>query len=164
MNNLTQQFILEQGNTYAEAINDVFLEQCNQFMIQFLSLPTTYVDGNGDTFPTTFNQSYAWTLDKGYMLQSTSSIDDGRMVHEMSMYKKQVSKFFEIKATYGVKAEWCEAPVKKEQPQNTEAVPFATTPVVEDNVNYTTQPAELSTGEILPTTPTDGVGQSTPVI
>lgn len=128
MNNLTQQFILEQGNTFAEAINDGILEQCNQFMISFLNLPTTYVDGNGDTYPTGFNQSYAWTLDAGYILQTNSSIDNGTIVHEMSIYKKTLSKYFKIKTTYSTNCEPCEAPVVRPQPQNTVAVPLDTPP------------------------------------
>ena len=135
MNNLTQQFILEQGNTFAEAINDGILEQCNQFMISFLNLPTTYVDGNGDTYPTGFNQSYAWTLDAGYILQTNSSIDNGTIVHEMSIYKKTLSKYFKIKTTYSTNCEPCEAPVVRPQPQNTVAVPLETqieTPSVEE--------------------------------
>lgn len=125
MNNLTNDFINHQANQFAGAINDAFLEECNQFMIVFLDLPRTYVDGNDEEQKTGFHQSYAWSLDKGYLLQTHAVMTKEGLVQEMSMYQKKVSKFCKVKSTYNVESEPCEAPDVKEAVQQSEAVPYS---------------------------------------
>lgn len=126
MNNLAQDFILSQGNAFAEAMSDQFLEECNQFMINFLSLPKTYVDGDGVEQKTGFNQSYAWAMEREYLLQTSAKMTKGGLVNEMSMYQKKVSKYFKIKSTYSVNTEPCEAPEVPKAPEQTVAVPYQT--------------------------------------
>lgn len=127
MNNLAQDFILSQGNSFAEAMSDQFLEECNQFMINFLDLPKTYVDGNGVEQRTGFNQSYGWAMDREYLLQTSATMTKSGLVNEMSMYQKKVSKYFTIKSTYNVSTEPCEAPEVRKAPEQTVAVPYETT-------------------------------------
>jgi len=127
MNNLAQDFILSQGNSFAEAMSDQFLEECNRFMINFLDLPKTYVDGDGVEQRTGFNQSYGWAMDRGYLLQTSATMTKSGLVNEMSMYQKKVSKYFTIKSTYNVSTEPCEAPEVRKAPEQTVAVPYETT-------------------------------------
>ena len=126
MNNLTNQFVEQQAQQFASAMGDAFAEECNQFMIAFLDLPKTYVDGDGIEQKTGFNQSYWWAMDRGYMLMTHATMSKGGLVQEMSMYQKKVSKFFSIKSTYNVSTEPCEAPEVKEAKAQTVAVPFET--------------------------------------
>ena len=126
MNNLTNQFVEQQMQQFANAMGDAFAEECNQFMIKFLNLPKTYVDGNGVEQKTGFNQSYGWAMDKGYLLQTHATMQKDGLVQEMSMYQKKVSKYFKIKSTYSVGTEPCEAPKVKETKTQTVAVPFET--------------------------------------
>ena len=125
MNNLTNQFVEQQIQQFAGAMGDAFAEECNQFMINFLNLPKTYVDGDGVDQKTGFNQSYGWAMDRGYMLQTNATITKGGLVQEMSMYQKKASKFFSIKSTYNVSTEPCEAPEVKAPIEQTEAVPYS---------------------------------------
>lgn len=125
MNNLTNQFVEQQMQQFAGAMGDAFAEECNQFMINFLDLPKTYVDGDGVEQKTGFNQSYGWAMDRGYMLQTHATMTKSGLVQEMSMYQKKVSKFFSIKSTYSVSTEPCEAPEVKTPVQQTEAVPYS---------------------------------------
>lgn len=107
-------------------MGDAFAEECNQFMINFLNLPKTYVDGDGIEQKTWFTQSYGWAMDKGYLLQTHATMSKGGLIQEMSMYQKKASKFFSIKSTYNVSTEPCEAPKVKEAKAQTVAVPFET--------------------------------------
>ncbi len=125
MNNLTNQFVEQQIQQFAGAMGDAFAEECNQFMINFLDLPKTYVDGDGIEQKTGFNQSYGWSMDRGYLLQTHATMTKSGLVQEMSMYQKKVSKFFSIKSTYNVSTEPCEAPEIKTPVQQTEAVPYS---------------------------------------
>lgn len=125
MNNLTNQFVEQQMQQFANAMGDSFAEECNQFMIAFLDLPKTYVDGDGVEQKTGFNQSYGWAMDRGYMLQTHATMQKDGLVQEMSMYQKKVSKYFKIKSTYSVNTEPCEAPEIKTPVQQTEAVPYS---------------------------------------
>lgn len=126
MNNLAQDFILSQGNMFANAMSDQFLEECNQFMINFLNLPKTYVDGDGVEQRTGFNQSYGWAMERGYLLQTSATMTKGGLVNKMSMYQEKVSKYFTIKSTYNVSTEPCEAPEVRKAPEQTVAVPYET--------------------------------------
>lgn len=148
MNNLTNQFVEQQMQQFANAMGDAFAEECNQFMIDFLSLPKTYVDGDGVEQKTGFNQSYGWAMDKGYMLQTHATMQKDGLVQEMSMYQKKVSKYFKIKSTYSVGTEPCEAPIVREATPQTEAVPYSgdvrapdgTPDVTSNNAVWTTTP------------------------
>lgn len=111
---------------FANAMGDAFAEECNQFMINFLNLPKTYVDGDGIEQKTWFTQSYGWAMDKGYLLQTHATMSKGGLIQEMSMYQKKASKFFSIKSTYNVSTEPCEAPKVNEAKAQTVAVPFET--------------------------------------
>lgn len=125
MNNLTNQFVEQQVQQFAGAMGDAFAEECNQFMINFLDLPKTYVDGDWVEQKTGFNQSYDWSMDRGYMLQTRAIMTKSGLVQEMSMYQKKVSKYFSMKSTYNVSTENCEAPEVKVPMQQTEAVPYS---------------------------------------
>lgn len=125
MNNLTNQFVEQQIQQFAGAMGDAFAEECNQFMIAFLDLPKTYVDGDGVEQKTGFNQSYGWAMDRGYLLQTHATMQKDGLVQEMSMYQKKVSKFFKIKSTYSVGTEPCEAPEVKQAAPQSEAVPYS---------------------------------------
>lgn len=128
MNNLTNQFVESQIGLFGSAMGDAFAEECNQFMINFLCLPKTYVDGEGIEQKTGFNQSYGWAMDRGYMLQTHATMSKAGLVQEMSMYEKKVSKFFTVKSTFNVSTEPCEAPEVRQAVPQTEAVPLDQTP------------------------------------
>ena len=146
MNNLTNQFVEQQIQQFAGAMGDAFAEECNQFMIAFLDLPKTYVDGDGIEQKTGFNQSYGWAMDRGYMLQTHATMTKSGLVQEMSMYQKKVSKFFSIKSTYNVSTEPCEAPEVKTPVQQSEAVPYSGDAQVSDVVSDVNKAMSQGTG------------------
>lgn len=151
MNNLTNQFVEQQMQQFAGAMGDAFAEECNQFMINFLDLPKTYVDWDGIEQKTGFNQSYGWAMDRGYLLQTHATMTKSGLVQEMSMYQKKVSKFFSIKSTYNVSTEPCEAPEVKPPVQQTEAVPYS----------GDVQSPQVMDGPIMNAQPVNAVGPTT---
>lgn len=121
-NNMTQNFISTQGQRFADAITDGYLAQATEFMITFLDLPRTFKDGENIEYPTGFDQAYNWTQAAGYLFQTRGILDGGTVVHEMSIYKKEVSKYTKIVATFDTRCEECEAPVKRARVEDLEAL------------------------------------------